>query len=1133
MRMKTGLVSVFLLILLCAGFASAGDVSVFSNWAGTADRAIPFHANDANQLHRFGVQAAGERNVPFDILIELRQNNRQLVVYDSINNFLDNANGNHYNQNFVVNAGARGIRFDQPLEVRSRVTNANNARDTLTSTLTLCPDLNNNDVCDGPDDVCEDRDNDNTCDEQDNCPADANENQADQDNDNVGDACDDDCSGDDDNDNLCNEQDNCPDNANENQADRDGDGIGDACDRNNPPRFVPDPLPDFPSIIILPAGYERLPNEQFMIEFLGQDADNDELSFVFEDFGRNLPGFSQFPQTMIFRDLGRGNDNARWSGRIAQEGRYAFRVTVSDGLAQTSQIFALLIRNPPQCADADGDGICDEDDVCRGNDAAGDRDRDGICDNLDNCPANANPNQADADGDGVGDVCDVCPQDAQDQCNLCPQGDQDRDGICDNEDNCPAIPNPNQADQDGDGIGDVCDICVLDPNNDADGDGLCANIDRCDDDPANDADRDGICGNLDNCPAVPNPNQEDLDGDRVGDACDICFGNNAAGDVDGDGICGNLDQCVGDDAAGDQDRDGICNNADNCPANANPNQEDLDNDGIGDACDMCRGDNAAGDIDRDGICGNLDQCPGQNDQIDANNNGIPDCLEEEPLCPQGDQDNDGVCDNVDNCPAVRNPNQEDDDNDGIGNVCDICLDIDGDGICANIDNCPNIINPDQADADGDGIGDACDICPEGDVDGDGICGGLDNCPNVDNQDQADANNDGIGDACDVNCPGDADADGICDNVDNCPAVQNRGQEDLDNDGIGDACDLCIDVDQDDICDNVDPCPNDQNNQCNICPQGDQDNDGVCDNIDNCPAVPNPNQVDVDGDGIGNACDVCPVDAQNQCNVCPDADNDGVCDNQDQCIGDDRVGDRDNDGICDDRDICPDLNDDENPNGIDDANNNGIPDCLEPGQGNNGPVIVSRPIDITTEHKQYAYDVIARDDNGDQLVYSLREAPAGMTIDQQGHIHWEAENEGTERVIVEVTDGQSTAVQQYSLRVRSDFRGVQLSHVSLTEEFVQPGDHTSVTTIINNEGSVDLEDLRVTVAVPQLGFTRSSVLFDLDNGESDNREVVIQVPYGTPNGQYLVKVTAKADAFHEVAYRYLTVDDNQPSGWFWN
>lgn len=39
-------------------------------------------------------------------------------------------------------------------------------------------------------------------------------------------------------------------------------------------------------------------------------------------------------------------------------------------------------------------------------------------------------------------------------------GDRDLDGVCDGSDNCPSTRNPDQADLDGDGIGDACDACT-------------------------------------------------------------------------------------------------------------------------------------------------------------------------------------------------------------------------------------------------------------------------------------------------------------------------------------------------------------------------------------------------------------------------------------------------------------------------------------------------------------------------------------------------------------------------------------------------------------------------------------------------------------------------------------------------
>ena len=78
------------------------------------------------------------------------------------------------------------------------------------------------------------------------------------------------------------------------------------------------------------------------------------------------------------------------------------------------------------------------------------------------------------------------------------------------------------TDSDLDGICDYEDACPNDPFNDIDGDGICGDIDACPNDSLNDIDGDGVCGDIDNCPETPNPLQEDIDNDNIGDVCDIC-----------------------------------------------------------------------------------------------------------------------------------------------------------------------------------------------------------------------------------------------------------------------------------------------------------------------------------------------------------------------------------------------------------------------------------------------------------------------------------------------------------------------------------------------------------------------------------------------------------------------------------
>ncbi len=139
-------------------------------------------------------------------------------------------------------------------------------------------------------------------------------------------------------------------------------------------------------------------------------------------------------------------------------------------------------------------------------------------------------------------------------------------------DNCPDIPNPDQEDLDCDDVGDACDNCLEVPNHDQ----------------AN-ADGDALGDACDNCPTAPNDDQSDEDGDGVGDACDTCPADwdPDQADEDGDGVGEACDTCPGlpDPDQLDSDGDGIGDLCDNCPDVPSPDQGDRDLDGLGDPCD--------------------------------------------------------------------------------------------------------------------------------------------------------------------------------------------------------------------------------------------------------------------------------------------------------------------------------------------------------------------------------------------------------------------------------------------------------------------------------------------------------------------------------------------------------------------
>ena len=121
--------------------------------------------------------------------------------------------------------------------------------------------------------------------------------------------------------------------------------------------------------------------------------------------------------------------------------------------------------------------------------------------------------------------------------------------------------------------------------------------------------------------------------------------------------------------------------------------------------------------------------------------------------------------------------------------------------------------------------------------------------------------------------------------------------------------------------------------CDICSadsENDKDVDGICGNIDNCPLIANTNQEESDGDGLGNACDNCPLTA----NIGQeDGDSDDIGDACDNClyIANSSQEDSDSDGLGNACDNCPFA---ANP-GQQDMDSDGIGDACDTDNDNDG------------------------------------------------------------------------------------------------------------------------------------------------------------------------------------------------------
>lgn len=107
---------------------------------------------------------------------------------------------------------------------------------------------------------------------------------------------------------------------------------------------------------------------------------------------------------------------------------------------------------------------------------------------------------------------------------------------------------------------------------------------------------------------------------------------------------------------------------------------------------------------------------------------------------------------------------------------------------------------------------------------------------------------------------------------------------------------------------------------------------------------------------------------------------------------------------------------------DDGLKKGSPGRMTATIANSPPEIVSSPGGGRLANRVFTYEVKTVDKDNDSLAYSLKSAPAGMTIDQTGLITWKVppDFQGKASARVSVTDGHGgEAAQEFAVEIRQE------------------------------------------------------------------------------------------------------------------
>jgi len=438
----------------------------------------------------------------------------------------------------------------------------------------------------------DDSDRDGIPNVDDNCVTTPNPDQADSDDDGIGDVCDDDDGDDDaDDDGIPDREDNCVTTPNPDQADSDDDGIGDVCDDDDGDDDADDDgVPDRDDNCVTTPNPDQV------------DSDDDGLGDVCDD-DRDGDGLTNDEED----DFETDPDDPDTDGDGVDDGT---EVTDHGDDGRPTD---------PLDPDTDGDGLCDGPDAVDGVCESGeDRDADGVVDDDE-----TDPNDPDTDGGGVDDGTEVIddatdPLDPSDD-RVGESDDRDGDGLTNDEEDDLGT-DPDDPDTDGDGIDDGTeadgDTDPLDP--DTDGDGLCdgGGTDAIGCEPGEDLDNDGIVDE-----GETDPTDADTDDDGVTDGDEVLDSRTDPLDTDSDddGLTDGVELGVDEPHP---DTDGGVFVADEDPfTTTDPNDPDTDDGGVSDGDEDANGNGRIDEGERDPL-DPADDMPNGDDTTDPDDVSI-------------------------------------------------------------------------------------------------------------------------------------------------------------------------------------------------------------------------------------------------------------------------------------------------------------------------------------------------------------------------------------------------------------------------------------------------------------------------------------------------------------------------------
>ena len=195
--------------------------------------------------------------------------------------------------------------------------------------------------------------------------------------------------------------------------------------------------------------------------------------------------------------------------------------------------------------------------------------------------------------------------------------------------------------------------------------------------------------------------------------------------------------------------------------------------------------------------------------------------------------------------------------------------------------------------------------------------------------------------------------------------------------------------------------------------------------------------------------------------------------------------------------------------------------------NHAPRITSEPVTKIKVNTRYVYDVNAVDVDGNSIIYSLLNAPEGMSIDfNTGVITWLPNNIGNYGVAVKATDNYGLfSIQEFTINVLPEESIVPKEESREVHEFSisnvilhQDNNYINIYVQIMNKGNQDEK-----IQLRAININTGEIIYDsflIENGDGYWRILRLSKP--EINGIYTIAVYGNSNNYKDILYRDINV-----------